>query len=324
MPESPLAASPYEVLGVSAHASEAELRRAYRARLRATHPDTGGAAAPFDAVQRAWELVGTPEARAAYDRGGTSARGVDAADARAAWAPRPTDERLGTRARATVVGEAGARARAAYLDALADWAAEAPPGEGRTGDGPADAAARDPYDPAVLRALPAAVRRPLATAVAQEETARALATLGIGFTVWHDVVLGSAEHPLAIDHLVLGPTGLWAVRSDDWGGEVKVARGEVFGRLLDPDERPVHELAVAAKRLARESRARVSALVVAVPDGCAPDGVTALGSVGGASALLVEQPRLADLIRRGLPGVGVGGTDLLELKRRVQGAVGVG
>ena len=67
--DSPLSASAYEVLGVAADASDDDLRKAYRLRLRQTHPDTGGDAALFVQVQRAWELVGTAEARAAYDRG---------------------------------------------------------------------------------------------------------------------------------------------------------------------------------------------------------------------------------------------------------------
>ena len=68
MHESPAASTPYEVLGVSSQASDEDLRRAYRKKLRKTHPDVGGSAAQFHAVQIAWERVGSPESRAAYDR----------------------------------------------------------------------------------------------------------------------------------------------------------------------------------------------------------------------------------------------------------------
>ena len=40
--DSPLSASAYEVLGVAPDAPGDDLRKAYRLRLRQTHPDTGG------------------------------------------------------------------------------------------------------------------------------------------------------------------------------------------------------------------------------------------------------------------------------------------
>ena len=67
--DSPLSASAYDVLGVAPTVDDEALRKAYRLRLRQTHPDTGGDAAVFVQVQRAWELIGTAESRAAYDRG---------------------------------------------------------------------------------------------------------------------------------------------------------------------------------------------------------------------------------------------------------------
>ncbi|WP_316300325.1 J domain-containing protein, partial [Clavibacter michiganensis] len=66
---SPADRTPYEVLGVDPAADTATIRAAYRRLVRATHPDTGGQAHLFHAVQRAWELIGDPDDRAAYDRG---------------------------------------------------------------------------------------------------------------------------------------------------------------------------------------------------------------------------------------------------------------
>ncbi len=57
---------PYLVLRVSPSATTAELRRAYLARARATHPDHGGTAAQFREVAEAWQLVRTPLRRAVY------------------------------------------------------------------------------------------------------------------------------------------------------------------------------------------------------------------------------------------------------------------
>jgi curved DNA-binding protein CbpA len=97
MPDSPISATPYEVLGVSPTASHDELRRAYRKLARETHPDTGGSSARFVAVQLAWERIGTPEDRAAYDRGRPHASST-----RAANRARPTGA-AGTRPPASVV-----------------------------------------------------------------------------------------------------------------------------------------------------------------------------------------------------------------------------
>ena len=67
---------------------------------------------------------------------------------------------------------------------------------------------------------PREIRHTLADALAEEATARTLSTLGIGYTVWHDVATGAPEDK--IDHIVLGPTGLVAMLSEDFGGPVRV------------------------------------------------------------------------------------------------------
>ena len=61
----------YQVLGVSAEASTEEIRRAYRARMRAVHPDVN--ANSNDESQRitdinlAWKTLSSPHLRRAYD-----------------------------------------------------------------------------------------------------------------------------------------------------------------------------------------------------------------------------------------------------------------
>ncbi|CAN5137973.1 hypothetical protein BH11ACT3_BH11ACT3_17790 [soil metagenome] len=319
MPDSPLAASPYETLGVSASATDDQLRRAYRRKLRETHPDSGGVAAQFHAVQHAWELIGTPEARAVFDRGG-SIHSMDGDD-HPTWAPASPAKRPDARPQARAHGHPGGWYREAYLRELHEWA-------GRGVD------VADPYDPALLRTAPRVVRHLLASAVAEEDTARALATLGIGFTVWHDVLTNpralKVPHDARmmdpqggggkLDHIVLGPTGLWGMLSEDWGDPVKVKRGDLIGSALTPNERPVHELAGRARSFARLARVKFSALVIVVPDGASAEGVISLGALRGTQMLLVQRPRLVDLVRTGFPGVGVGGTDLFEVRTRVQAA----
>lgn len=160
MPESPLSASPYEVLGVDAGAGLDELKRAYRRRLRETHPDTGGSADEFRAVQDAWERIGTPEARAAFDRGHTSAaasggyepgarEGGFAADRTGSSTPRDT------RPKSRAYGHPGGWRRERYLAMMREWV-----GLGEPLD--------DPYDPQLVHSAPYEIRHALADALAEE------------------------------------------------------------------------------------------------------------------------------------------------------------
>ncbi|TPW76049.1 J domain-containing protein [Schumannella soli] len=297
MPDSPLSASPYDVLGVPPTATQDELRRAFRRRLRATHPDAGGSTAAFDAVQRAWSLIGDPESRARYDGSAMSTAQSTV------WAPAAPRARQDTRASARSSGHPGGWYRQRYLEEVRAWIGLGEP-------------TPDPYDPAVVRSAPWEVRSLLAAAVAEEETARKLGTLGIGYTLWHDVAAGEGK----IDHVVLGPTGLWAVQSADWGAPVTPRRGDLVGDGIEPGARPVRETVLDARKLGRAAHVRFTAALIVVPDGQA-DGVEDIGEMRGVVTLLAERSRAADLLRRGIPGVAIGGTDLFEVRSRLQAAI---
>ena len=79
---------------------------------RTAHPDTGGDPVRFHAVQRAWSLVGTPEARAAFDRG---VRGPVSAPTREAWAPAAPSRPRDSRPLARSYGHPGGLTRELYL-----------------------------------------------------------------------------------------------------------------------------------------------------------------------------------------------------------------
>lgn len=300
--DSPLAASAYEVLQVAATADDETLRRAYRLRLRQTHPDTGGDAALFVQVQRAWELVGTPASRAAYDRG--HGFGDAPAPEWSGWrAPTP---RADTRPRARSHGQPGGWRRERYLDLMREWA-----GRGVQLD--------DPYDPAVVRAAPAELRRILADALAEEETARIVADLGMGYTVWHDVLAGGGPED-KLDHIVLGPSGLYGVLSEDFGGVVGFRRGEIVGPGVPGA--PVTQLVSRVKAVTRAARVRFSGAIVVLPDDDVAQAITELGRIRSLPVVVASRAALATVLRRGIDGAReVGGNEVFDMRTRLQQSV---
>jgi len=304
--DSPLSASAYEVLAVAPDADEETLRRAYRLRLRQTHPDTGGDAAMFVQVQRAWELVGTPEARAAYDRGhGFGAQATSYAPDAPVW--RPASAPADTRPRARSFGQPGGWRRERYLTLMREWV-----GRGVT--------LEDPYDPALVRGAPREVRRLLADALAEEATARIIADLGIGYTVWHDVGADPRDPDEKLDHIVLGPSGLYAVLSEDFGGPVRTRRGELIGDAVSGA--PVASLVAHARSIARAARVKFSGAIVVLPDEDVSAAIDELGRVRGLRVAVVGRSALATVLRRGVTGAReIGGNELFDVRTRLQQTV---
>ncbi|MBO0980184.1 J domain-containing protein [Microbacterium sp. SD291] len=303
--DSPLSASAYEVLGVAPGVSEEELRRAYRLRLRQTHPDTGGDAALFIQVQRAWELVGTTDGRAAYDRrSGVTAATGSGAD----WSGwRPPTARADTRPKARVHGHPGGWRRERYLVLIREWA-------GRGVDVP------DPYDPALVRGAPRDLRRLLADALAEEATARTVTDLGIGFTVWHDVATG-ADPEDKLDHVILSPSGLYGVMSEDFGGVVGFRRGEITGPSLG-HRAPVTSLLARMRSVSRAAKVRFGGAIVVLPDDDLSQPVTPLGSIRGVPVVVVRRSALAMVLRQGVTGARpVGGNELFDVRTRLQHSI---
>ena len=299
--DSPLSASAYEILGVEPTVDDSELRRAYRLRLRESHPDTGGDAAMFIQVQRAWELVGTSEGRAAYDR----RTGVATDTEWSGWRPQTT--RVDTRPRARSYGHPGGWRRERYLVLIREWA-------GRGVEVP------DPYDPALVRSAPRDLRRLLADALAEEATARTVSDLGMGFTVWHDVAIG-ANADDKLDHVVLSPSGLYGVMSEDFGGVVGFRRGEITGPSLGT-RAPVTAALSRMRTVAKAARVRFGGVIMVLPDDDLAQAVTPLGSSRGVPVVVVRRSALAMVLRQGVPGArAIGGNELFDVRTRLQQTV---
>lgn len=72
----------YRLLGVSSGASATEIKSAYRSLARTMHPDVGGTDRTFHLLSEAYETLGDPGRRAAYDRERAAAHRAAAAPAR--------------------------------------------------------------------------------------------------------------------------------------------------------------------------------------------------------------------------------------------------
>jgi molecular chaperone DnaJ len=71
----------YEILGVQRNASEEEIKKAFRRLARQYHPDVNkekGAEAQFKEINEAYEVLGDPQKRRAYDRFGHAGVGAGA------------------------------------------------------------------------------------------------------------------------------------------------------------------------------------------------------------------------------------------------------
>jgi curved DNA-binding protein CbpA len=134
-------ADAYAVLGVEPSASQDEIRRAYRRRVRDAHPDMGGSADAFQAVRDAFEAVGDPESRARYERtlreapapedpvGRAHPASPGSTSAGEAWDPasrrgRPGAPRARPAARTRSFGHPGGFARLRYLALVREWLAD--------------------------------------------------------------------------------------------------------------------------------------------------------------------------------------------------------
>lgn len=69
--------NPYSTLGVSPSADTAEIKRAYKKRVKEAHPDAGGTAEEFSNVGKAYRLLTDQTTRDRYDKTGTTEEQAD-------------------------------------------------------------------------------------------------------------------------------------------------------------------------------------------------------------------------------------------------------
>ena len=145
----------------------------------------------------------------------------------------------------------------------------------------------------------------------------------MGYTVWHDVAAAGrgADPDAKIDHIVLGPSGLYGILSEDFGGPVRVRRGELVGDgVVGRADRG------AGRADARRWRAR-RASASAARSSCCPTTTCSTRSPSSARCAarpwsVVSRSALSTVLRRGITGAReIGGNEVFDVRTRLQQAV---
>jgi molecular chaperone DnaJ len=176
----------------------------------------------------------------------------------------------------------------------------------------------DPYDPALVRSAPREIRHALAKALAEEDTAATVSTLGIGYTIWNNVATDRGT----IDHVVLGPAGLFAVNSEDWGSEVRVIRGELVADTMRAGSEPARSLGRRARALGKDLGVRFTALLIVVPDDALADAVISAGRGKRSSTVVIRRSLLTRMLRDGMaegPRTSIG--EVFDVRSRLQNRI---
>ena len=298
---------PYRLLGVTPKASEEEKKAAYRVALRRAHPDTGGSATEFAAVQRAWALISqepTPP---------TGSSRVPPTTRSKQWMPQsdvpPSPGGVGARS----FGHPGGWFREKYSEEIREWI-------GRGVD-PGNV-----FDPDLVARAPRPIQHRLAAAIAEEKTAVLLSTLGPGNTVWHDVLVTGdrLQGATKIDHLVLAGHLLWAIQSEDWGESIRVERSELVGAGIDKGEKPVKHILGLARKLGENLSVQLSGCIIVVPEANLDSPRQSASERGRLPCYLVADTHVVDfLLEQSLNTTSrsLVGDDMFPVRERLQAGI---
>jgi hypothetical protein len=92
----------------------------------------------------------------------------------------------------------------------------------------------------------------------EEWVARELMFLPSSYRVFHGVVLRSPAPELQhgdLDHVAVGPTGVFVIETKNWSGRVTVEKGRILYNGREPDRAPLDQVRQAAEALRQGLRA---------------------------------------------------------------------
>ncbi|MDD4735787.1 MAG: nuclease-related domain-containing protein [Kiritimatiellae bacterium] len=118
----------------------------------------------------------------------------------------------------------------------------------------------------------------------EEQVARALHLLPPGFTVFHGLLLRGAVSDM--DHVVVGPTGVFVVETKNWAGTMSVVGQDILYDGRRPDRSPLEQVKQAVGALQKSLSERCGRSIPVSPIICFAGGRLEGGVQGVAGVML--------------------------------------
>lgn len=134
----------------------------------------------------------------------------------------------------------------------------------------------------------------------EEGVARVLGFLPATFQVFHGVVLarrGLTGGQPDIDHVVVGPSGVFAVETKNWSGRITLEQDEIRYDGRRPTRSPLEQILTAAQQLEQELTAACGTAVTVQPILCFASGRIEGGSTGSGGVAVCRRDELHTVLQ---------------------------
>jgi len=127
----------------------------------------------------------------------------------------------------------------------------------------------------------------------EEAVAAVLASLPAGYHVFHDVACGEAG---GIDHVVVGPKGLFVVETKCWSGKVTLEGGTILFNGAAPSRPPIAQVRASAHALTRFLAQKIDPVPACVPLVCFASNTLVGNALKQEETLICNASALVSLI----------------------------
>lgn len=127
----------------------------------------------------------------------------------------------------------------------------------------------------------------------EEMVAALLEGLPGGYHVFHDVPCGTAG---GIDHMVVGPTGLFVIETKFWSGAVKLDGGAILVDGRQPSRPPIRQVRATVRALTEYLEERLESVPPCVPVVCFASNTLGGGRGAAEGTMVCNASELSSLI----------------------------